>query len=805
MLLNYIKTAFRHLWKKKLYAIINIVGLAVALTCMVFSILYYKYEHSFDSFHKNNPNLYRINTSYTDNRTELTEKSGGTGQVQGPAFKSQLSEIIDYTRIWGGDIKENVKFADKGFNLGTAFVDSNFFKVFSFPLLYGNPNSALREKYSIVITEKTARKFFGTTDVIGKRLEVADNPDSLFASFTITAVTKDIPSNSSIQFDVLLPFSYLKIMFDDQNWLNAYLGTFVIINPNADLKKLEQKFTVIHNASAKEQLAQSRKTGEFDKQALYSLQPLTDIHLHPFYSSSTSREGGSANGSSPVYSYFLIGIALFILLMASINFINLSIGNSLGRAKEIGVRKITGSSKIQIIFQFLTESSVICIAALLIAIVLTQSLLPFFDQLADRQILVSAMLDGTLIFYLLCLLVANILLAGLYPAYVLANFKPTEVLYNKMALSGRNWLGKSLVVLQFSIAVFLIIGSIIYYKQMDFIRTKDLGYNPYNIIRVDIPPRRDTKSIYAMFKNELAKEPGIKQISLEANHSQTPAYINEKEFKVEYKAVEQPYIPMLEISLKEGRNFSEFYGTDKTNAIVVNEAFISITGLKNPIGTTIHFKDWFAKESATIIGVIKNYHFGSLKETIRPLVLAMTDGSEGTMLLKVDKRRQKQTLTAIEKIYGTAIPGSEYSYAFWDEYNAKQYLQESKWQQIIQIATVLSIMICCLGLFGLTHLSTHRRVKEIGIRKILGASVSSIASLISMDFIKLVFISVIVASPVAWYFMNEWLQDFAYRIKINAGIFVVGGACAVLIALLTIIYQAISAAMENPVNSLRTE
>ena len=805
MLLNYIKTAFRHLWKKKLYAIINIVGLAVALTCMVFSILYYKYEHSFDSFHKNNPNLYRINTSYTDNKTELTEKSGGTGQVQGPAFKSQLSEIIDYTRIWGGDIKENVKFADKGFNLGTAFVDSNFFKVFSFPLLYGNPNSALREKYSIVITEKTARKFFGTTDVIGKRLEVADNPDSLFASFTITAVTKDIPSNSSIQFDVLLPFSYLKMMFDDQNWLNAYLGTFVIINPNADLIKLEQKFTVIHNASAKEQLAQSRKTGEFDKQALYSLQPLTDIHLHPFYSSSTSREGGSANGSSPVYSYFLIGIALFILLMASINFINLSIGNSLGRAKEIGVRKITGSSKIQIIFQFLTESSVICIAALLIAIVLTQSLLPFFDQLADRQIRVSAMLDGTLIFYLLCLLVANILLAGLYPAYVLANFKPTEVLYNKMALSGRNWLGKSLVVLQFSIAVFLIIGSIIYYKQMDFIRTKDLGYNPYNIIRVDIPPRRDTKSIYAMFKNELAKEPGIKQISLEANHSQTPAYINEKEFKVEYKAVEQPYIPMLEISFKEGRNFSEFYGTDKTNAIVVNEAFISITGLKNPIGTTIHFKDWFAKESATIIGVIKNYHFGSLKETIRPLVLAMTDGSEGTMLLKVDKRRQKQALTAIEKIYGTAIPGSEYSYAFWDEYNAKQYLQESKWQQIIQIATVLSIMICCLGLFGLTHLSTHRRVKEIGIRKILGASVSSIASLISMDFIKLVFISVIVASPVAWYFMNEWLQDFAYRIKINAGIFVVGGACAILIALLTIIYQAISAAMENPVNSLRTE
>ena len=805
MLKNHFKTAIRHLWKKKLYATINVVGLAVSLTCMVFSILYYKYEHSFDTFHKNNPNLYRINTAYIDSKTGQTEKSGGTGQVQGPAFKSQVSDIIDYVRIWGGDIKENVKFNDKGFSLGTAFVDSNFFKVFSFPLLYGNPNTALNEKHSIVITEKTALKFFGATDVVGKRLEVADNPDSLFASFTITAVTKDIPSNSSIQFDVLLPFSYLKIMFDDHNWLNAYLGTFVVINPKADLSILEQKFTTIHNANATEQLEQSRKAGEFDKQALYSLQSITDIHLHPFYSSSTSREGGSANGSSPAYSYFLLGIALFILLMASINFINLTIGNSFGRAKEIGVRKINGSSKMQIIIQFLIESSVICIAALLIAIVLTQTLMPFFDSLADRQILVSSLLDWKLLLYFLCLLIANILMAGLYPAYVLARFKPTEVLYNKMALSGHNWLGKGLVVLQFSIAVCLIIGSIIYYRQMDFIRTKDLGYNPYNIIRVDIPPRRDTKSIYSMFKNELAKEPAISLMSLEANYSQTPAYINEKAFKVEYKAVEQPYIPLLEISLKEGRNFSDIYRTDQTNAVIVNEAFISITGLKNPIGTSIHFKDWFAKESATIIGVVKNYHFGSLKESIRPLVLAMSDSSEGTMLMKIDKRRQKQALTAIETVYRTVIPGSEYSYAFWDELNARQYLQERKWQQIIHTATILSVLICCLGLFGLTHLSTRKRVKEIGIRKILGASVGSIVSLISIDFIKLVFISVIVASPISWYFMNNWLQDYSYRISISVWIFVLAAACAILIALLSIMYQAINAAMANPVKSLRTE
>ena len=805
MLKNYLTTAIRHLWKKKLYSFINVAGLAVALTCMVFSILYYKYEHSFDTFHKNNPNLYRINTTYVDNKTGQTERSGGTGQVQGPAFKSQIPEIVEYTRIFGGDIMENVKSADKAFNLGTAFVDSTFLKVFSFPLLYGDPNTALNDKRSIAITEKTARKFFGTTDVLGKRLEVADTPDSLFASFTITAVTKDPPANSSIQFDILIPISYLQIMFNDNNWLNAYLGTFVVLHPKADREKLAQKFVAIHNANAKEQLDQGRKSGEFDKQTFYSLQPITDIHLHSFYSSSSSREGGSANGSSPYYSYFMMGIALFILFMASINFINLNIGNSFGRAKEIGIRKINGSSKTQIILQFLVESSVICVAAFFIAIVLTQGLLPFFNRLADRQILFSSLLDVKLLFYFVCLVLVNILLAGLYPAYVLAKFKPTEVLYNKIALSGRNWLGKGLVVLQFSIAISLIIGSIIYYKQMDFVRTKELGYDPYNIVRVDIPPRRDTKSIYSMFKNELTKEPGVKMMSLEADFSHTQASVNNRDIKTGYKTVEPPYIPMLEITLKAGRNFSDAYGTDKTNAIIVNETFARIADLQNPVGATVHFKEWFTSPSATIVGVMKDYHHGSLKEMIQPLVLAVSNQSQGTILIKIDKRRQKQAVAAIETVYKTAVPGSEYAYTFWDELNARAYRQESKWQQIIGITTILSILICCLGLFGLTHLSTHRRTKEIGIRKVLGASVSSIASLVSIDFIKLVFIAVIIASPVAWYFMNKWLQDFAYRTNISVWVFVLAGFCAVLIALLTIIYQAIKAAMANPVKSLRTE
>ena len=307
MLYNYIKIAFRHLWKNRLYTFINVVGLAIALTCVVLSILYYRDERSFDLFHKNNPHLYRITTTYINNKTGQTEKTGGTGQVQGPAFKAQLPEILDYVRVFGGDIMENVKSPDKAFNLGTAFVDSSFFNIFSFPLLSGNFRTALNEKQSIVITEKTARKFFGTPDVIGKRLEVADNPDSLFASFVITGVTKDLPVNSSIQFDILIPFSYLKTMFDDTNWLNSYLGTFVVIHPETDLQSLQQKFTLIHNIHAKEQLEQGKRSGEFDKQTFYNLQPIRDIHLHPLYSTSKSREGGFSNGSNPVYSFFCWG------------------------------------------------------------------------------------------------------------------------------------------------------------------------------------------------------------------------------------------------------------------------------------------------------------------------------------------------------------------------------------------------------------------------------------------------------------------------------------------------------------------
>ena len=806
MFKNYLKTAWRHLKKNKLHSILHITGLAIALTSFILSILYYKDEHSFDTFHANNPYLYRINTTYIDNKTGQKHESGGTAQVQGPAFNAQLPEITAYTRIWGGDIIENVKSGDKAFNLGTAFVDSTFFNVFSFPLLHGNPTTALHDKYAAVITEKTALKFFGSTNVIGKRIEVADNPDSLFASFTVTGVAKDPPSNSSIQFDILLPFTYLKVLFNDDTWLNAYLGTFVVLHPATEIKALEKKFNAIHDANAGEQLRRAKENGEFDKQTYYTLQPFTEVYLNRLSSSILGRKDGTGHGSDIVYSYFLLGISFFILLMASINFINLSIGSSLKRAKEIGVRKITGGSKKQIIVQFLTESSIICLLSLLVAITLASVVLPFFNQLAGKHLSLSLLQDGSLFFYLGCLLIVNIAIAGLYPAFVLSGFKPKEVLYNKQTLSGHNWLGKGLVVFQFSLSVCLIISSIVYYRQMDFIRTKELGYNPSNIIRVEIPPRRDTRSIYNQFKNDLAKEPGIEQILFETNlYGDHKIAVNNKNVKSHIRMIDESYIPLLDIEMKEGRNFSKDFGMDKKGAAIVNEAFVRAAGLKDPVDAQIKTDNWIAKQPLSIVGVVKDYHYSSLKQAIQPMVFVMSDTSSGTVLLKINKARYAASLAAIEKVYKQVVPGSEYTYDFWDDLNAKEYKQELKWQKIIVIATALSILICCLGLFGLTNLSTRQRTKEIGIRKVLGASVASIASLLSKDLLKLVIIGFFIASPVAWWIMNNWLHDFPYRIDISWQVFLIGGMITVFIAIATVSFLAIKAAVANPVKSLRSE
>ena len=803
---TFLKISFRHLRQSRLYAIINIAGLAVGITSMLLAVLYWNDEHSFDNFHTNNPNLYRVTTTLTDNKNESPQTIGGTGQVQGPAFKREVPEVKSFVRIMGGDIYSDVIGNGKGLHIKPLFADSNFFSVFSFKIIHGNAATALSNVYAVVLTETTARKFFNTDDVVGKTLSMDADPsfDKLGRPLLITAVIKDPPANSSLQFDALFSFRFMELSFLDNNWLNAYLGTFVVLDTHADLNSVIQKFDAVYASHAKDQLAQNMKLYGYDPQVSYGLQPITDIHLNPLMRSSGNAEGGIVNVSNPVYSYMFVGIAFFILLMASINFINITIANSFNRSKEVGIRKISGGSRGHIIMQFINESVILCIISFLLSLVILNISLPLFNNLTGKQIELAQAFNGKLLLYFAALLVLIITLTGVYPALVVSRFNPSEVLYNRQKLSGRSLLGRGLVVLQFSLATCLLIATIVYYGQMAYIRTKDLGYNPNQIIRTNINGDRDYQSAISYLKNEFAKEPSINAVSFGTDGYPENIEADGKNVKAQYKNIDENFLSVMQIPLLAGSNIGPSFTASK-NEVLVNETFVKQSRIENPVGTQIKVNRYGDSVMKTITGVVKDFHFASLREPIAPVVMYTSEVPGGSILIKFNQAKQKEAMKAIERIYKAGMPGAVYQYNFLDELNAQQYAQEQRWQKVVSVATILGFIICCLGLFGFAHLSTNQRTKEIGVRKVLGASVRQIATLLSRDFLKPVIIAFLIASPISWIIMNKWLQDYAYRVNIGWAVFAIAGFIATTVALLTVCFQAIKAALANPVKSLRSE
>ena len=806
---SFLKISLRGLWHNRFYSFINLIGLSIAIIVMLLAVLYWKDEHSYDSFHKNNPHLYRILTNMV-NKDGVVETTGGTGQVQGPAFKASVPEVKSYVRIMGGDIYSDISANNKTLKLQPLFVENIFFSVFTFQLINGHEKNVLNDPASVVITESVARKFFNSTNVIGKTLSMDADPSyqRLNKPLVVSGVVKDPPSNSSLQFDLLLSFDFMRLSFEDANWLNAYLGTFVVLQPGANKDAVLEKFNQIYKTNAGKQVGNKDfDTYGYDPKITYGLQPVTDIHLNPFMPASGNAEGGIINGSNPIYAYVFMAIALFVLLMAAVNFININIAESLKRSKEIAIRKIAGSSKFQIVLLFFTEASVICFIAFLFAIISLQLILPLFNELTGKRMIFSEMFDIRLSVYFIVIFMFIIILAGVYPSFVLSNFKPKEVLYSKQKLSGRNFFGRGLVVFQFSLSIFLLMASTVYYSQMSYIRTKDLGYNPNNIIRTSFGGNRDYATTYNVLKNEFSKVPSVKSVSFGNDGWQEEVNANGHSFKAIYKNIDDHYLPLLQIPLKSGRNLSPLFATDKQDGVIVNEAFVKAAALEDPIGKRIivNLEGGYNNSLKTIRGIVKDFHFGSLRDKISPMLMYMSDTPDGGIWIKFEKSRQKEVLAAVERIYKAVLPEAAFQYSFLDELNARQYFQELRWQKIITIATTLSFIVCCLGLFGLATYAAEQRIKEIGIRKVLGASVSSIVSMLSADFLKLVCIAAVIAFPVAWLAMNKWLSDFAYRIHISWWIFMVAGITAFLIALFTISFQAIKAAVANPVKSLRTE
>jgi putative ABC transport system permease protein len=807
MLRNYLKIALRTLWRNRLYALLNGTGLALGLTVVVLALLYVRDEHRFDQFHTNNPHLYRITTT-TRLPDGQWETNGGTGQVQGPTFGTSVPEVRAFVRVMGGDISDDFRVGTKALKLQPLYVDANFLEVFTFPLLHGDPRTALREVNDVVVTERTARRFFGRTDVVGRVLHLDGNPSAqkLAQPVRIAGVVQDPPRQSSLQFDVLHPFSFMQVSFTDTDWLNAYLGTFVWLRPDADPAAVNRKFNQLFALHARSQRLDRRKQGQPDPQIQYGLQRLTDVHLNPLDRRNGNREAGVVNGSKPVFSYLFLGIAGFVLLMASINFVNSSIAGSLQRAREVGVRKVTGGRQGQILGQFLGESALLASAAFGLALLLARAVLPVFNSLTGKQFSFREALDAPLLAGFGGLLLLNVLLAGLYPAWVLARLKPTEVLTSRYRrVPGRAGFRQGLVVGQFTMAIALLIASFVFYQQMQYLRTKPLGYQPRGVIRSYIPGNQDEGTI-RRFLAELRRDPAIESLSFGGEYGggyQTR--LGDRSVQTTYYAIDEQYLPTLGIRLKAGRNFLPTAG-NPPDEVLVNEAFVQAAGLTRPLGTRLQpDPNLGPRAPVTIVGVVHDFHFGSLKERIRPLALLRRGHSLGGIWAKVAPHRSREARAAFERAFRQTMPGAVYEYDFLDDLNAGAYDSERRWQQIIGYATGLSLLICCLGLFGLAHLSAQQRTKEIGIRKVLGASVGGIVALLSREFLTLVFGATLLAIPLAWWGLSRWLQEFAYRVEITWSVVAGAGLLAVGVALLTVSAQSIKAARMNPVKSLRME
>lgn len=806
MLQNYLKIARRNLLKNKVYSLINIVGLSTAIVCVLLALLFWNDEHNFDTFHENNPNLYRINTTVSENKGDLSEVIGGTGQVQGAAFSAAVPEIQDYVRVMGGGIYNDVTANEKSFALQSLFVDTNFFDVFTFQFVEGNQNAAFNGINSVVLTESAAMKYFNRTDVIGELLRMDSDPSfqRLEKPLIVSAVVADLPANSSIQFDALFAFDFLGLSFTDTNWLNAYLGTFLVLQPNADLPAVERKFNRVFESLAKEQLAQSQSEYGFAPEISYSLQNMTDIHLNPLLENGGG-ESGIVNGSSPIYAYIFAAIAFFILLMAGINFINISIADSLKRAKEVGVRKVSGGSKTDIAKHFFTETFLVCSLSFLVAAIGLFLVLPFVNEVLAKQLSAANLLSINLLGGIFVTFVSLLILTSAYPAYVLSNLNPAEVLYNKQKSMRLGIFNRALVVLQFGLGVCLLIATLTYYFQMDFVQTKDLGYDPNQVVRVELRGNVDYGKVSDYLKTELNRQSVIKSTSITRNGFFYKASAAGKQIEALHRQIDESYFETMDIKLLLGNNFSKGQLSINKEGVIVNEAFLKATGLKNPIGQIIGVDETYDAKKKTIIGVVKDFHYGSMREAIQPVVMTINEQKVGHLFIKIEQNQQQEALAVIEKAYKSAIPAGVLDYQFMNDFNAEQYQKELQMQQVINAATLLSFLICCLGLFGLTHLSTNQRVKEIGLRKVLGASVSEIVGLLSLDFLKLILLSFFISIPVAWYFMREWLSDYAYRIDNTLQIVALACVTALLISFFTISYQAIKAALANPVESLRSE
>jgi putative ABC transport system permease protein len=806
MFKNYVKTAFRSLKKNRAFTVINILGLSLGLVSCILITFYVVDELSYDRYNVNADRIYRVNEDLKlgGNRKQYAVCMPPLAKT----LKTDYPSVENTVRLKSGGGMHVKKGNENILEYNMLFADPSLFDVFTLPILYGDKSTALVEPNTVVITESTAKKYFNRINVVGENL-VTDGNKPL----KITAVIKDIPKQSNFTADFILSMSSWPDSRSNE-WLRSDYNTYVLMRKGADYKKLEAQFPKLLLRYSGNQMQQELKMSyaEFEKSGSFfrmNMIALTDIHLH----SNQSGELGVNTTSEYIYIFSVIG--LFILVIACVNFMNLSTARSANRAREVGVRKVLGSARKYLIAQFLSESIIVSLAAVIISIVGASVFLPAFNHLADKNIIITS---HTLTWLIPAAIVAVLFigfLAGLYPAFFLSGFQPIEVLKGKLATGFKGGRLRSfLVVFQFSISIFLIAGTIVVYKQLHYIQNRDLGFNRSQVLIVhnafELGDHAKT------FQNEVKQLHGVQDATLsgflpiESNRNTGIFY---KEAVADPKnsifpqiwSVDEDYLNTLGMKITSGRYFSKQMLSD-SNALVINETAAKFLGFTDPVNKIIYKATGGQNhilKPYTIIGVVKDFNFSSLRQNIEPVIMQLGYDT-GDLSIKVQTTELPALLSKVETSW-KGLSQAPFQYSFMDQDFDTMYRSEQRTGTIALTLTSLAIIIACLGLFGLAAYAAEQRMKEIGIRKVLGASAANIASMLSKDFIKLVCIAIVISSPLAWYLMHKWLEDFAYRIDFQWWMIAIAGVVAVVIAFATISMQSIKAAVANPVDSLRSE
>jgi putative ABC transport system permease protein len=812
MFKNYIKTAYRSLYKNKGFTAINVLGLALGLATCLLIVFYVVDELSYDRYNTKANRIYRVNEDL-----KLGENNVQYAVAMPPLAKTLKAEypyVEDATRI-----KVAGSFHVKKDNNASiienrmAYADASLFNVFTLPLLSGNATHALADPNSVVLTESMAKKYFNTVDAVGKTMTFNDN-----WNLKVTGVIKDIPKQSHFNFDFFISMSTVPDSRSNE-WLRSDYNTYVLLKDAKDHTKLAASFPAFLQkfTGAQMQSELGMNVAQFEKGGSHfrmNLTALTDIHLK------SNRSGELSANSTTQYVYIFSAIAIFILLIACVNFMNLSTARSSNRAKEVGVRKVLGSSRKHLILQFLAESILITLVATVIAVIAAAVLLPFFNQISGKEITLTLDTLKWLVPSLLAIVLVIGSLAGSYPAFFLSAFQPIDVLKGKHSAGFKGGgLRSFLVVFQFFVSILLIIGTLVIYNQLNYIQTKNLGYNRNQVLVVKNSGELNQQA--SLFKQELAALPGIKETTmtgfLPTNgwrntriYFKDATYDQKKSLFPQSWVVDADYIPTMDMKMASGRNFSKEMQTD-SSAVIINEAAAKFLGFADPINKTIYQSLGGDRKGNTpnvkechIVGVVKDFHFNSLREKIEPIVLTYGQNS-GALAIRVSTINITGLMAQVKNLWKELSPGMQIDYSFMDQDFDASYRSEQRIGKIFVIFTSLAIIIACLGLFGLAAYAAEQRTKEIGIRKVLGADVSVIVGMLSKDFIKLVCIAILIASPIAWFAMNKWLQDFAYRVTIQWWVIAAAGIGALVIAFITISFQSVKAALANPVNSLKNE